>query len=372
MKIAIVRGDFANPWELQNFADIAKSNDVHLFTGHFPIASLNKLNFLKIHKRLTPADLNFGKISMIKMSILNRLFHDSHLIYGICSEFPKFDIVHCAETYFGYTAQAVNAKKMGGKFKLFSTVWENIPFNNEGFGYRKRQKREAIKYVDCFLATTRTAKQVLLQEGCNPKKVKVLYPGVDTNIFRPKTKEDIDEANIHLLTVGRLVPEKGIKQIIEMFLCLQKVVKNITLTIVGEGPMEKEIQLFLKQNNLKNIILIKHVPYDRMPSLYRSSDIYVHFPIGSDTWKEQYGMSLVEAMACGLPIVALNKGSISEILGSAGKVAEEKEFFSVLKSFVKDKNIRKKYSILSRKRAVKLFSTKSYSKNLLKIYRSYL
>lgn len=370
VKIAIVRGDFAAPSEFYNFEEIAKRNTVCLFTGKVPVWDLSRIKFIKIIRLFSPVDLNFGRISLWKMAILNRIFTDAHVLFGLEDKLKGFDIAHTAETYYSYTQQCIDAKNKGYVKKVISSVWENIAFNNEGIRGRKAFKENAYKKVDMFLALTEKAKDVLIQEGCNPTKVKVLKLGVDLDKFIPTQKNNSNK--IRLLFVGRLIKEKGILEVVEIFKKLHKKFPNTELIISGEGDLYENLKSMIKNRILTSVKLIGKINYDEMPRIYNLADVFIHYPIGSKTWKEQYGMVLVESLACGLPIVALDKGSIGEVIGDGGIVASKDNFKKELVKIIKDKKYRDSLSKKARKFAEENYDSREYAQELQNLYNKLL
>ncbi len=371
MKIALVRGDFAAPSEFVNFKPLLEKNEITIFTGRIPVWNLEKINGFKIIKLFSPVDLNFGKVSRMRMAILNRLFTDAHLLLGLEEKLKGYDIAHSAETYFRFTQQCINAKEKGFVKKVVSSVWENIPHNNEGIRGRKAYKTKAFEKIDLFLAITQGAKTALVKEGCSPAKILVLKPGIDLNVFKPSSLKN-NEKEIILLFVGRLVEEKGVLEIVEMFKGLLREFPNIKLNISGTGPLYRTIDEQIKNRKLKSVELLGNVAFDQMPNVYRNSDIFVHYPIGSRTWVEQYGMVLVEALASGLAVLALDKGSIREVLGTGGVITDEKNFKTQLKRIIQDRSLRDKLKKKSRKYARDNYDSKDYAAKIEKIYNNLL
>jgi glycosyltransferase involved in cell wall biosynthesis len=181
MKLAIIRGSFGNPYELQNWEPVAKKHDITVFVSrHCPLENLGNL---KIERLFSPYDY----LGRIGRGIFNRLFVDSHYLFGLEEKLKGFDIAVCAETYYAYTHQCLMAKRKGNVKRVISTVWENIPFNNEGIPGRQSFKRQALEEMDHFIAVTQKAKNALIAEGADSGKISVIPMGVDTEKFKPKT-----------------------------------------------------------------------------------------------------------------------------------------------------------------------------------------
>jgi hypothetical protein len=124
-RIAIVRGKFLNAYEMQFYNPLAKTYEL---TGFGSLTSYHDSFSFPVKKLMSPMDIpDFP----YRLPILNRLFSDAHYLYGLEHDLRGFDLVHTAETYFHYTQQCLNAKKMGYVKKVIATVLENIPFNND-------------------------------------------------------------------------------------------------------------------------------------------------------------------------------------------------------------------------------------------------
>lgn len=185
MKIAVVRGDFMGGWEVPVYEPWLKRHEVTIFTGKIPVNKVIIPQGFKVEKLFSPVDLNFGKISRWKMGILNRLFIDAHILFGLEEKLKGFDVVYTAETSYFFTLQCIWAKRKGYVKKVIVHCFENIPFNNEKIWGRKWLKQTALREADKFIVPTEGARKVLLLEGADGKKIFKLIPGVDLKHFKP-------------------------------------------------------------------------------------------------------------------------------------------------------------------------------------------
>lgn len=377
MKIAIVRGDFLSSWEIPIFEPLAENHDVTLFLGKKPVYQVDIPKKIKVVNLYSPVDLNFGKVSKIKMAILNRLFVDAHWLFGLDKELDSFDLIYTAETFYAFSLQAVLAKRKGIVKKVVMHVGENIPFNNEGIWGKRFLKKTCISETDKFIAITNQAQKVLLEEGAEPQKISRINPGIDLSLFKNEPvnqyKKIKKNKNIKLLIVSRLVEDKGIREMVNAFIQLTKRHKNIELIIIGKGPLGKEVDKVSKRSKIESkIFRLNEVPYLDMPKVYNLCDIFIHYPKGSKTWIEQFGFVYVEAMACGLPVVSINQGSAKEVIGRNGFVISEAKFVEILSKLISNKSLIRKYSNKSLKTAKAKYDVKRYSRDLEKIFEQTL
>jgi len=147
-------------------------------------------------------------------------------------------------------------------------------------------------------------------------KIKVIYNGVDPTIFKP-IRSDIKKqlnADHLILYVGRAVPWKGIQYLLEATKELNKKFEGLKVLLLGvERPDTKIFCDWLKdiakKNELDNVIFSKPVPYAELPKYYSAADCFV-----LPSYPEALGKVILEAQACGCPVVATNGGGIPEIL----------------------------------------------------------
>ena len=179
--------------------------------------------------------------------------------------------------------------------------------------------KETLKEADKIITVSNATKDYVLSLGAKPNKIKVLHNGVDLVRFRPLTgkreemrrKLGISQSSIVVLTVRRLVYKNGIDTLIEGANIAVRKNPKITFLVVGKGPDINSVQTKIKQLGIENNFrLTGFVKDEDLPFYYNAADF---FTLPS---KSGEGLPLValEAMACGLPIIATNVGGISEIV----------------------------------------------------------
>ncbi len=141
----------------------------------------------------------------------------------------------------------------------------------------------------------------------------VVTPGIPSSLFadiRQNITQTEDELH-SLLFVGRLQPSKGVFELIDIFRRLQKQLPKLRLTIVGDGDILGELKKMIAGYGLQSkVVLTGSLPHQDVFKYYRSSTIFV-FPSKS----EVFPLVSIEAMACGLPVVASDIPSLRESTG---------------------------------------------------------
>jgi glycosyltransferase involved in cell wall biosynthesis len=200
-------------------------------------------------------------------------------------------------------------------------------------------------------------------------QIDVIPNGVDLSIFSPSQAEHLKEKR-RLITVGRLSATKRIDMLIETVEILNKKNFGVSLTIVGGGSLKTSLQKIAADKKLGNCIELKgRVEADAMGDLYRRHDIYI-----SATMQEGMSNAMLEAMACGLPIVTTKCEGIEELIDENGVVVERADaggIASGIEEIASDKSIYDKMTIAARKKA-EGFSWRATSNAYIQLYNKLL
>lgn len=156
------------------------------------------------------------------------------------------------------------------------------------------------------------------------RKVQTVYNGIDLSIFQKqkalsnitRKKLNLSETDFVLIYSGRIMPEKGVKELIQAMLLL-KSYPQIKLIIVGGSFLGSSLQKDKYIQSLKNIAIpIKQqirftgfVPYETISSYLSLADT----AIVPSTWEEPFGLTALEAMAMALPLIITKSGGLPEI-----------------------------------------------------------
>lgn len=136
--------------------------------------------------------------------------------------------------------------------------------------------------------------------------------GVDTVRFRPaSTRVDRDvAAPLRVLTVGRLVPVKGMPLLVDAVAALVHRGFPVALTVVGAGPLLEPLREDVRARGLDDVVrLLGPVSQDELPALYREADVFC-----LPSFNEGIPVVLMEAMATGLPVVTTAITGIPELV----------------------------------------------------------
>jgi glycosyltransferase involved in cell wall biosynthesis len=235
-------------------------------------------------------------------------------------------------------------------------------------------------------------------------KVVTAYNGVNVEDFQPDPSRNIDgDEELPILFVGRVSPEKGIHTLIEAFAQVVARVERARLIIVGgratlredfivsissdplvralnrfyNGSVSSEYQQYLDNliNRLKltdKVRFLGHVPHKELPDWYNSSRVVVN-----PSLSESFGISIVEGMACGLPVVGTKVGGMLETIldGETGLLVEPERpdlLAEAVVSLLNDPETAGRMGAKGRARAIEHFSWRARAERLLSAYRMVL
>ncbi|MBS1988041.1 glycosyltransferase family 4 protein [Candidatus Dependentiae bacterium] len=200
----------------------------------------------------------------------------------------------------------------------------------------------------------------ILQEDGFTKPICVLPQlGISLKKFHPAPPTEKNNSK-RIGYVGRLVPEKGVHLLLKAFDQVSRSHPDWELVFVGRGPEQAMLHESIHDLGLsKRVTIINPVPHEEVANLMRSFSLFVLPPCDTPGWKEQFGHVLIEAMACGIPILASNAGEIPNVVGDAGIIFEQKNLEDLtqkLAHLIKDSALRETLAQAGLKRVEKFYS----------------
>ncbi len=153
--------------------------------------------------------------------------------------------------------------------------------------------------------------------------------GVDVEIFKPDPRQRaraFDELGWQsdgppvVGFSGRLVPAKGLSLLMQ---ALEACKEPWRALFLGAGQMEPELRRWSAR--FGDNVRILRVPHDAVPLYVNAMDVLCAPSQTTPAWREQFGRMLVEAFACGVPVIGSNSGEISNVVGGAGVIVDEND-----------------------------------------------
>jgi glycosyltransferase involved in cell wall biosynthesis len=226
-------------------------------------------------------------------------------------------------------------------------------WNNLADIYNKTVARQSLHYTDAIVATTKSYAETSPTLKPFLSKVHVIPCFVDCNQFKPQSKEKVAllkkqlglSSRKNALFVGRIVPYKGIEYLIKALEQAKLEGEEFNLLLLGGGEGRgitdqsqycQNIQSLAKKSTVsKNIHFLGRVQGDQLSAYYSLADVLV---LPSIMRGEAFGTVLLEALACGTPVIASNLAGVGEVLQGnteVGNYFEPKNSLSLTRQLIK-------------------------------------
>lgn len=231
------------------------------------------------------------------------------------------EVVHIDEEPFNFaTFQAMFLSTQQKARALFFT-WQNLyrryppPFRQfELYNY---------SHAAMALAGNRDAAEVLKRKGYRGPIRIIPQFGFDTDIYQRRAPRPARQPGdpFTLGYIGRLIEAKGLPLIIEALTLLPEYCRAV---FVGNGPIKSTLESLAARVGVADRVTFKPgVPTYQVPQELEQFDVHVLPSLTRPNWKEQFGRTLAEAMACETPVIGSNSGEIPYVIGDAGLVFQE-------------------------------------------------
>jgi glycosyltransferase involved in cell wall biosynthesis len=226
------------------------------------------------------------------------LWNKLHVV-GIENFTGKVDVFHSSDW----------AQPPSNAFKV-TTVHDLVPIKFPKLSHAKLisahvlRLKWVVKEVDRVIVPSRSSADDLEKLGVEGSRIRVIPEAPDPG-FGPASIEDIDNlkrkyriSGKYLLSIG-ITPRKNIERIIKSYEKI-KGEKNLKLVVVGHPYTKVQIP--------RGVIFVGHVPFSELPAFYTGSEVLVY-----PSLYEGFGLPILEGMACGIPVVTSNLGSMLEV-----------------------------------------------------------
>jgi len=210
--------------------------------------------------------------------------------------------------------------------------------------------------ADHVLCLSLQSKEEIVKLGIPKEKITVFTYWVDQDVFRKisHAKEKVGwEKKFVVLFVGRLVEEKGVKILIS---AARSFNKNIYVAIAGVGPLQTFVEKAAKSNS--HILYLGKLEQSELPLYYSAADVMIIPSIH----EEGFGRVILEALSCGVPVVASNRGAIPEAVDTTVAkliTISPKTIIQSVEWLYKNPDNLKKMALLAREFAQKRYSDKN-------------
>jgi len=278
-------------------------------------------------EKVTPKDVKIAYFSLYKLKprFLGALFFHFLILLRLIVTRPRFDVIHVHGDWSTLVFLKL-FKRVTNARKSVLTVHDEL---RDGVFYRKVFTILSA-HVDVIFSTGFAAAQQINQ--FYQKGVVVQPSGVNDLFFEPFTRQ-FSTDSFQVITVANLVPKKNINLVLD----LSKNMPKVNFVIVGDGPEREFLLKKINNDNLFNVSLLGRKSPQEVRRLYQLSDAFL-----LTSTQEGTPTSILEAMACGLPILTTDAGGISAAINDKNFITKSKdknEFVKQLNLLLNDKNL---------------------------------
>ncbi len=281
----------------------------------------------------------------------------------------KPDIVHAHDPH-GVAMAALGLSMSAQLAKPPLVAARRVDFHLRGSSLSRWKYRQ----VDCFICASEAIRQMLVGDGVPAASTVTVHEGIDIG-----RAEAAPPARLHeelwlphqaplVGNVAALVPHKGQRHLIDAAVLAVRQVPDARFVIAGEGELRPALEKQIKEHHLEKHVLLAGFRPDVL-SLHNAFDIFVMSSV-----TEGLGTSLLDAMACGKPIVATTAGGIPEVVvdGETGFLVPPRDPEAMARAIVtllKDAPLRLRMGQAGRLRAQTKFSAERMVQDTLRVYQ---
>ena len=236
-------------------------------------------------------------------------------------ELSNFDVIHSH-----YWLSGLVAKDISGKFNIpYIFTSHSLGVFLEGYNNERTDCEKIVMTSSNFVTASTNYENILLSESykIDKKKIKLIKPGVDENLFSPDP--NLSKENI-FLSIGRIQKQKRQLEAIEFLNAFKEIENDFKCYFIGgpSGTSGNEYLLELKEI-VKDLDLESHIeflgnlPQSKIRELLNRSKLLIH-----TSEYETFGLVAIEAHSVGVPVISINQGSLKEIIDNNinGYIAE--------------------------------------------------
>lgn len=272
-----------------------------------PVAMVGALNVLKYGWRAASGDLVRLAVPMLKRE--------------------RFDLVHAHHGDVGYIAAIF--KRWGLIRDPLLTSFHGPDLTDAVLRKRSNGYDELIRLGDRFTTGSEYMRGAAASIGFDAGKIDVLPQGIrpERLVFRERSL--VAGNPVRMLSIGRLAPVKGIEYAIRAMAILRDQLPKLQYTIVGDGLLRSRLEALIAELNLGDRVrVLGMLTADRLAPVLAESHFLVMPGVKLDDGQvEGQGLVLLEAQACGMPVIATRAGGMPEMVreGETGLLCESKD-----------------------------------------------
>lgn len=296
---------------------------------------------------------------MIDLSLLNNKVFYLNEIFSP-REFVKKHKLSLLHAHHGQLGVLLLPFKEETKLPLVTSIrGRDATLANQPVGYLENMKK-LFEQGELFFPVCQYLANRIIEWGCPPEKIRVLYGGVDLSQYQYRAP--INKGTQNILSVGRLVEKKGHHILMKAFQKLKGKFPNATLTIIGRGELEEDLKALANELQLGDSFrLLNHLPKDQVREHLTNADLFCAASLEAANGDvEGIPNTLKEAMATGVPVISTRHAGIPELVTHRknGYLVQEnniEELAAALEFMLTNRKVWRMYATSARKKIEQAF-----------------
>jgi len=307
--------------------------------------------------------IRFRGITIFRNSIAPRLF------YRLLRERNTYDIIHAHSHLYFSTVFCALVRIIGSSPLVVTNhglISQTAPMWLQKL-YIPTIGRLIYSTADKIICYTETERDQLISLlGIHPEKIMVIHNGVDTDHFAPLASITPKK---QILWIGKYVPGKGVEYLLRGFQSFSRDFPDYTLMMIGRGPLKEDFLRMIEDLGLtEKVILRDFVQNKDLPEVYQQSCLFV-----LPSLEEGVPRTILEAMACGRPVVCTALPQLVDIVSGCGVLvppADDGAVADALSALVSDPVLARNLGQSARAKAVSQYSWDDTVARTLDLYAS--
>jgi glycosyltransferase involved in cell wall biosynthesis len=367
MKIALITPGFSrneNDWAipaLQTLAtSLSQTAEIHVFSLRYPVAGRYQLD--NVHHHATGGAERFGLASLaIWWQTLRAIIREHR-------QDTPFDVLHAfwvdepglvAVLAGRLTRRPVIASVGGGELTWLPAV----QYGTQGSRFRRWVVAFTLRLANLVTAGSPYQLDLCRQHGVPNNRLRLASLGVDCDQFRPGPTPAWDRPTIS--QAASLVPVKQQELLLAILSQVKERIPTVRLILAGSGPLENTLRKSAAAQNLaQNIEWRPKTPFPEMAHVYQEAHLYLQ-----TSYHESQGMAVLEAMACGLPVLGTPVGLMRELACLPAQTSAEALAAQVVTLFRDERQYRAARQ-QARQTVERDFCLPTATKQFLQLYRT--
>jgi glycosyltransferase involved in cell wall biosynthesis len=272
--------------------------------------------------------------------------------------------------------------EMSGEFFVSGLARLHLAASSRIFRLLLALRNKFLRNANCFIAISSAVARELLYSGINSEFIKIIPNSVDTSKFFPVSLEEKRKLRHQLglpakdrifIFTGRLVSYKGLPLLLEVWRKFWLNHSKVKLYLVGPGGLdinncEADLKSYVKKNGLQDSVYFTGAVHN-VNEYLQASDIFV-FP----TENEAFGISVIEAMACGLPVISTYVGGLKDIVynrknGLVIKSGDFEQLYEALDLIITENDLSDTLGAAAWQTVQSRYSTATITQKYLNLFR---